>query len=299
MDIMEVLMIDFWQALWSPEGGFLRIAMLAGLFSSVSFGMIGSFVVVRRVSYIAGAVSHSVLGGIGLSMFLEGNYGWTFPPMLGATLAALLSAAIIAWVDLRVKERSDSIIGAIWVIGMAGGILLLSRTPGYVDPSSYLFGNILLVRSYDLWAVLALDILVIILSIFLYHRLVAVSFDPQFAQLRGIRTARYHVGFLLLTALSIVVMVRIVGIVLVIALLTLPAATAGRWVRNLWQMMLLSVVLVSAYTLGGIGLSYYWELPSGAVIVLLAGLVYLLSLTKSLFIKKGSSVKQKAKIIKE
>jgi len=139
-------MTEFFAALTDPNLPFLRYALLTGIFASIPFGIIGSFVVVRKISYIAGAIAHCVLGGIGFGLYMEKAVGVTwFGPMQGAVVVALLAAVILAMVSRHARQREDSVIGALWAVGMATGLLFIARTPGYVDPMSYLFGNILLV----------------------------------------------------------------------------------------------------------------------------------------------------------
>jgi zinc transport system permease protein len=271
--------MEYWNLIFAPEGDMLRLALIAGLLSSLCFGMMGSFVVVRRLGALAGAIAHSTLGGIGLSFWLKGNYDITWlSPMGGAVLFAVSSALLIGIIKLYSRERADTLINAVWVMGMSAGILFLADTPGYVDASSYLFGSILLVQPSDIYLILILDILVVALFLLLYNRFLAMSFDQEFASLRGIPVKLYYVLFLVLTALSIVVMMRIVGVVMVIALLTLPAATAGRIAGSMLQMIWISIVLVAVAVVAGMNLSYVLELPAGAVIVMLAGAMYILSL---------------------
>jgi len=271
-------MLDFITALRDPGASFLRCALGAGLLASVAFGIVGTYVVARRISYIAGAISHCCLGGIGVALYLQKAAGiaW-FHPLLGAVLAAVVSALIIGWVSLRARQREDTVIGALWAIGMAVGLLFLARTPGYVDPMSYLFGNILLIGRGDLWIVLGLDALAVGLGVVFYHPLMAVCFDEEFARLRGLRVELYYLLLLTLTALTVVLLVNVVGIVMVIALLTLPAAVAGRFARQLWQMMALSVIFCAVFTAGGLAVSYQTDLPTGPVIIVFAGAVYLAS----------------------
>ncbi|MDX9754886.1 MAG: metal ABC transporter permease [bacterium] len=270
-------MLEFFHALNDPNIPFLRYALLTGILASVAFGIMGTYVVVRRISYIAGAISHSVLGGIGAAFYLQNAMGWDWVhPMLGALVAALLSALIIGLVSLYAKQREDTVIGAIWAIGMAIGLLFLAKTPGYVDPMSYLFGNILLISKGDLWLVVGLDCLILGVILFCYQTFLAVFFDEEHCRLRGIRTQFYYLLLLCLTALTIVLLVRVVGIVMVIALLTLPSAVAAHFSRSMGQMMLLSVGFCMVFVLTGMGVSYTQNLPTGPVIILLAGLVYLL-----------------------
>ncbi|MCK4412538.1 MAG: metal ABC transporter permease [Candidatus Eisenbacteria sp.] len=272
-------MVEFFQALADPDAAFLRYAFVTGLLASVAFGMMGTYVVARRISFIAGAISHSVLGGIGASLYLQQVAGWQWcHPMVGAVFSALAAAVIIGIVTLRARQREDTVIGAIWAIGMAAGLLFIAKTPGYFDAMSYLFGNILLISRGDLWLVLALDVLVVVIAIVFYNRLLAVCFDEEFARVRGVNVEFYYLLLLCLTALTIVLLVRVVGIVMVIALLTLPAAIAGQLSRQLWQMMLIAILLCVLFVAVGLGVSYAHDLPSGPTIIAIAGLVYLASL---------------------
>jgi zinc transport system permease protein len=184
---------DFINVLFSQNMPFIRYAIIAGLLSSVSFGVIGSFVVIKRISYIAGAISHAALGGIGGALYLSYHYNLSFiTPVSGAIFSALLAGGIISVVNLKFKQREDTIIGIIWAVGMALGLLFLSKTPGYIDPMSYLFGNILLIGKADLYLILALDVVVILLSILFYNQFLAVSFDEDFARVRGLNTGFYQ-----------------------------------------------------------------------------------------------------------
>lgn len=272
-------MTEFFAALTDPGMPFFRYALLTGIFASLPFGVIGTFVVVRRISYIAGAIAHCVLGGIGLGLYLETAVGvsW-FGPMQGAVLVALLAAVILALVSRYASQREDSVIGALWAVGMASGLLFIAKTPGYVDPMSYLFGNILLVSRSDFLFVLALDVVVLGLVGVFYNTFLAVCFDEEFARLRGVATGWMYLLLLCLTALTIVLLVRVVGIVMVIALLTLPASVAGNFSKNILQMMLLAVLFCIAFVVSGLGVSYTLDLPSGPVIIVIAAIVYLLVL---------------------
>lgn len=270
-------MIEFLQGLADPRLAFLRYAFAVGLLASVAFGIVGTYVVSRRITYIAAAISHCVLGGIGLGLYLQVVHGvrWA-SPMLGAVVSALLAAVVIGLVSLYARQREDTVIGAVWSVGMAAGLLLIQKTPGYrADAMSYLFGDILLVTARDLWTVAALDLLVVGLAVAFHHKLVAVCFDEEFAALRGVRVKLHYLLLLCLTALTIVLLVRVVGIILVIALVTLPAAVAGHFSRRLWQMMLLATVFSAAFVSAGLALSYAHGLRSGPVIVILAGATYL------------------------
>jgi len=283
----DISMTEFLAALADPNLPFFRYALLTGIFAAIPFGIIGTFVVVRRISYIAGAIAHCVLGGIGLGLYLEKAVGITwFGPMQGAVLVALLAAVILALVSRHAQQREDSVIGALWAVGMAAGLLFIAKTPGYVDPMSYLFGNILLVSKSDFLFVLALDALVMLVVWVFYNSFLAVCFDEEFARLRGVKTGWIYLLLLCLAALTIVLLVRVVGIVMVIALLTLPASIAGNFSRNILQMMFFSVLLCAGFVVVGLGVSYNMDLPSGPVIIVIAAIVYLLVLLGGRF-RKG------------
>lgn len=271
-------MIEFLRALSDPAIPFLRYALVVGLLASVSLGIVGSYVVTRRITYIAAAISHCVLGGIGAALYLNAAMGMNWcNPMYGALAAAVLSALIIGLVSLYARQREDTVISAVWAVGMAIGLLFFAKTPGYVDPMSYLFGNILLISRYDVWLVAAMDVVVVALGLGFYPKLLALCFDEEFAELRGVKVKLYYMLLLCLTALTVVLLVRVVGIVLVIALLTLPAAVAGHFARQLWQMMAIAILFCMAFVTAGIALSYPSNLPSGPVIILIAGAAYLLA----------------------
>jgi zinc transport system permease protein len=257
---------------------FLQYALLAGVLGSFACGVMGTYVVVRRITYITGGIAHCVLGGIGAAIYLQRVHDWQWlEPLHGAIIAAVSAALIIGLVSLRLKQREDTVIGAMWAIGMAVGILCISRTPGYnEDLMSYLFGNILMVSSRELILVCILDVLVLLVSVLFYKQFLAVCFDEEFARTRGLRVESYYLLLLILTALTVVVLVTVVGVVLVIALLTLPIAVAGKLARRLWQMMIYSIVLTVVFTTGGLALSYQTDLPAGATIIVLCGAVYLL-----------------------
>lgn len=280
-------MIEFIKQLGDPSMSFLLYAFLTGAVASVAFGIIGSYVVTRRITAIAGAIAHCVLGGIGLALFLKLNYHWTWcNPIYGAIVAALLSAIIIGLVSMYAREREDTVIGAIWAIGMATGLLFLAKTPGYIDLHSYLFGNILLVNADDFKLTILLDIIVLVPSVIFFNNFLAVCFDSRFAELRGIRTRLTYLLLLCMTALTIVLMVTIVGIIMVIALLTLPAAIAGYFTRRLWSMMSLAIILSFVFTTSGLVASYQMDLPSGPVIVCIAGICYILTIAYRMIVRR-------------
>jgi zinc transport system permease protein len=256
---------------------FLQYAFLTGILASVACGVIGSYIVTKRITYIAGSIAHSVLGGLGAARYCQVAFGWEwFYPFYGAVAAALISAAVIGTVSMKAKQREDTVIGAIWAIGMAVGILFIYKTPGYnEDLMSYLFGSILMVSPRDLWMIVCLDVLVVAVGAAFYNQFLALCFDEEFARLRGINVEVQYLLLLCLTALTVVLLVSVVGIVMVIALLTLPAAIAGELTRRLWHMMVLSAALTVLFTVSGLVLSYGPNLPAGATTIVIAGIVYL------------------------
>jgi zinc transport system permease protein len=259
---------------------FLQYALLAGVIASVACGIVGSYVVARRITYIAGGVAHCTLGGMGMARYLHAECDWTWlHPLHGAVVSAILAALIIGLVSLHARQREDTVISALWAIGMAVGILFIAKTPGYQeDLMSYLFGNILLVSQQDLVLIGALDVLVVAVGVLFYNKFLAVCFDEEFARLRGVQVEFYYLLLLCLTALTVVVLVNVVGLIMVIALLTLPVAIAGNFVNRLWQIMLLATLISIVLTTGGLVVSYEPELPSGATTIALAGALYLLVL---------------------
>ncbi len=254
------------------EHAFLQFAVAAGLLASIGCGVVGTYVVVKRIAFLAGGIAHSVLGGMGAAVY----YG--FDPLGGALAAAVVSALLIGWVRLQWHAQEDTLIGALWAIGMAAGILFISKAPGYqADLMSFLFGNILLVPEESLWFMAGLDA-VLLVVVGAYHRqFLAIAFDEEFARLRGIPVAFFYLLLLVLVAVTVVLLIQVVGLILVLALLTLPAAVAGHYVHSLGRMMFLAVLLGSAVTLSGLALSYAPDLPPGPTIILLAGVMYVVS----------------------
>jgi len=254
---------NMWEAL---QYDFMRNALLAGLLVSISCGIIGSLVVVNRIVFISGGIAHAAFGGVGLGFF----YG--FSPFLGAAIFASGVSLIMGAVSLKSKHRADTIIGVLWAIGMAVGIILIDLTPGYhVDLMSYLFGSILAVPASDLWLMLPLDGFILLVVLLFYKEFVALSYDEEFAFVVGIPVKTLYLLLLGMTALSIVMIIQVVGLILVIALLTIPPYIAEKYTRSLGRMMVLSSILGVCFTLSGLWLSYVFDLTSGATIILVAG----------------------------
>jgi zinc transport system permease protein len=263
-------------ALLDPAFPFARNALAAGILSSVLFGVLGSVVTVKRMASLAGAISHAVLGGVGLALFLSSrNIAPGFPPIAGALAFALGAALLIALVSLKAKQREDTVINAIWAIGMSLGVLFMAKTPGYVDPTSYLFGNILLVSRGDIMLLAILDILVIFCAWFFYPQIEASAFDEEFAKTRGAKTGRIFLAILAVVAVSVVLLQTFVGIVMVIAMLTLPAGTVGQFSKNLAGMMLGATLCSVLFSVAGLAASWSLDLPAGATVVIAAGGIFL------------------------
>lgn len=271
-------MISFYEALMSNS--LLLAAVLASLAASIVSGIIGSYVVVKRIVFISGSISHSVLGGIGLCLWLERAKGveW-ISPLYGALGAAILSALIIGWIHLNYRQREDSVIAALWSIGMAVGVLFISQTPGFnVELTNFLIGNILWVTHWDLYILGALDLIVILLVACLHKRFLAICFDEEQARLQGLPVNALYLLLLVLIAVSIVLLIQVVGIILVMTMLTIPAAIANLLTGRLSSMMAIAILLSGGLCLSGMGIAYHLDWPAGATIGLLAGVAYVLSL---------------------
>lgn len=269
-------MKGFLDALLDPALPFVRNALATGLLSSVLFGVIGSVVTVKRIAGLAGAVSHAVLGGVGLALFLSvRGIVPGLPPIAGALAFAVVAAILIAVVSLKAKQREDTVINAIWAIGMSLGVLFIAKTPGYIDPMSYLFGNILLVSSTDLLLLAVLDIMVVAAAWLFYPQLAASAFDEEFARTRGAKTDLIFLAILAIIAIAVVLLQTFVGIVMVIAMLTLPAGTAGYGARSLARMMAGATALSAVFSVTGLAASWSADLPAGATVVVIAGAVFI------------------------
>ncbi len=256
---------------------FLQHALLTGILASVACGIIGTYIVVRRISYIADGIAHTVLGGMGAALYLHRVYHWHgVEPIHGALVAAVIAAVIIGLVSLWAKQREDTVISALWAVGMAVGIVFIARTPGYSeDLMGYLFGNILMVSSDDLWMLAGLDIIIVAVGLLFYNQFMAVCFDQEFARLRGVKVELFYLLLLGLAALTVVVLSTVVGIVMVIALLTLPVGIAALFSSAMWRMMVLSSILCAIFTTSGLVLSYGPDYPAGATTIIIAGAAYL------------------------
>ncbi len=252
---------------------FMRNALMAGILTSIICGVIGSLIVVNRLVFLSGGVAHSAYGGIGLAFYFG------IPYMLGAVGFAFLAAMLMAAVSMKSKQRADTIIGVIWAVGMASGVLLLDMTPGYnVDLMSYLFGSILSVPFSDLITMLIIGSSILLVVTYYFRDLLVMSYDEEFARVRGVPVRGLYYLLIGIVAITVVMVVQVVGLILVIALLTIPPYIAEKYTRSLLQMMLLSCVFGMVFTIGGLWASYTFDMTSGAVIIFFAGIAFFLSL---------------------
>ncbi len=244
---------------------FVQHALLAGILVSLAAGIIGSLIVVNRMVFLAGGIAHTSYGGIGLAVFLG------LPIFLGASLFAVGAAILVAWLTLHDRSRIDTFIGLMWAVGMAIGVILIDLTPGYnVDLMSYLFGSILAVETGDLYFMGILLLVIVAVVTLRYREILAVSYDSEYAALRGINVGVIYTLVLVLSALTVVVAIKVVGLILVISLLTMPTYIAEKLTGSLAGMMAVSGLLATLFTLSGLAASYLWNLTSGAAIILVS-----------------------------
>lgn len=260
--MLEVLQYDF-----------IQNALIAGILISIAAGIIGSLVVVNKITFLTGGIAHSSYGGIGLAIYLG------IPVLFGATIFAVITAIIIAIITIKNRNRIDSIIGMMWASGMAIGIVFVDLTPGYnVDLMSYLFGSIIAVSKDDILYMSFLDLFIISVIVFFYKEILAVSYDSEFASLRGINVKFFYTLILVLAGLCVVAAIKAVGLILVIALLTIPTYLAESFASRLSSMMIISSILATIFTILGLVVSYMYDISSGASIIIVA--VVILAIVK-------------------
>lgn len=251
---MEILQYDF-----------MRHALVVGLLVSIACGIVGSYVVIKKIVFLSGSISHTAYGGIGLGYYLG------ISPIIGAAIFTIMAALGIGAITNRNHQREDALIGMMWAVGMAIGVIFVKLTPGYTaDLMSYLFGSILTVPLMEIGLILVLDMVILAVVWVYYEEFKAIAFDQEYAEISGINTRYFNLLLLVLIALTVVIMIRAVGIILVIALLTIPATIAGQFTSKLPAMMGLSTLLGVIFTTGGLWLSYVFDMPSGATIILVA-----------------------------
>lgn len=251
---------------------FMRNAMMAGLLASLACGIVGVYVVVKKIVSMSGSIAHASFGGIGLGYLLN------FSPILGAMFFSLLSALTMGLVTRKTRLPEDTAIGILWALGMALGVIFIGLSAGYApDLMSYLFGNILTVPVSDLYLMAALDLIIMALTAAFYKEFLLLSFDEEFATTVGMPVNGLYLLLLCMVALTVVVLIRVVGMILVIAMLAFPAAMARQFTHDVKKMMMLAVIFGMLFTFGGLWISYILNLASGATIILLSGLTLLLT----------------------
>lgn len=270
------------------EYTFFQHALLGSLLASIACGIIGTYIVTRRLVFISGGITHASFGGIGLGLFAG------ISPLLSAAVFSVLSAFGVEWLSKRKDMREDSAIAVFWTLGMALGIMFSFLSPGFApDLSAYLFGNILTITEVDLWLLGLLSVLLTGFFTLYIRPIIYIAFDREFARSQKIPVAFFEYTLMMFIALTIVACLRMVGIVLAISLLTLPQMTANLFTHNFKKIIGLSVVIGFLSCLGGLFISYHWKVPSGASIIFFSILIYAVSKTgKSLSVYR----KRKRKI---
>lgn len=252
---------------------FMQNAIIAGLLVAIACGVMGSFVVVNRLSGVAGGIAHASYGGVGLACFLG------FSPMLGSLGFAILCALLMGFLTWRDRDRADTLIGVIWAVGMALGVILTDLTPGYSgDMMSFLFGSILTVPTELLYLMGGLLAVILVTVSVFFRRFLAISYDPEFSCVRGERVLLLYLLLITLIALTVVMAVQAVGLILVIALLTLPAFIAEAYAKGLVSMMVIASAISAILVVAGLFIAYSFNFVTGPVIILLGALVYLVHL---------------------
>jgi len=281
-------MIDFFRD--SAENPFLLHGLVAGILASIACGTIGPHVVVRRIVFLAGAIAHMAVGGVGVAIWARATWPDTFDwfrPIHGALLAAVIAALIIGVIHHRIAERVDTLIGAMWAVGMSLGIMLMKFTPGYqVELMGYLFGNLAYVSAADLQLMAALNVAIVATVLVWHKRLLAMAVDPEQCRLQGIPILGTNLLLLTLVALTVICLVQVVGLILVLALLTLPAATAAHHLHRLGPIIFASVIIASLLTTLPRIAVYGTLVSPESAIVITAATVYLFSLATRTLLRK-------------
>lgn len=260
MDILELLHYTFF-----------RHALLGSLFASITCGIIGTYIVTRRLVFISGGITHASFGGIGLGLYAG------ISPLLSAAVFSVLSAFGVEWLSKRKDMREDSAIAVFWTFGMAVGIIFSFLAPGFTpDLSAFLFGNILTITPTDIWMLATLSVLLILFFTLFLNPIIYIAFDREFARSQRIPVAIFEYLLMMFIALTIVSCLRMVGIVLAISLLTLPQMTANLFTHSFKRIIWLSIAIGYIGCLGGLVISYKLQVPSGAAIIFFSILVYAL-----------------------
>lgn len=277
MDILDLL-----------QYGFFRNALLGSLLASIACGLIGTYIVTRRLVFISGGITHASFGGIGLGLYAG------ISPLLSAAVFSVLSAFGVEWLSKRQDMREDSAIAVFWTLGMAIGIIFSFLAPGFTpDLSAFLFGNILTITSTDLWLLAGLSVLLIGFFTLFLRPIIYLSFDREFARSQGLPVALFEYILMMFIALTIVSCLRMVGIVLAISLLTLPQMTANLFTHSFKRIICYSILISYLGCLGGLLFSYQLQVPSGAAIIFFSILIYMLcKIGKSMYLCKQKKTNQ-------
>ena len=253
----------------------INTSIYAGILLSVAIGIIGSLIVVNKATSITGSIAHGSFGGIGIGLYLG------ISVLISTLLFTIFLAIILGIVSLYFQDRKDSLIGVIWALGMSIGIIFLNLTNGYqADALSYLFGNILLVGDSDLKFMAITDLVLVFSILLLYNRFLAMSYDIEFLRLRGVNVSLLYFYFLILTSITIVMSVRAIGIILILALFTIPPLIAEKFTKKFYQTIILSSIIAFIFIASGILISYYYDLSPTPIIVLIASFGLFLSMLK-------------------
>ncbi|MCA9400863.1 MAG: metal ABC transporter permease [Candidatus Omnitrophica bacterium] len=264
-------MINFFQDI--IQYSFLQQAIIAGLLACVACGITGSLVVVKKMTYVSGGMAHAIFGGVGIA------YYFGMHPLIGALMFAILASVLLGLLKLKLAQKEDTLISAFWSLGMAVGIIFMYLKPGYnVDLMSFLFGNILMVSKQDVLILVILDLVICLITFFYYRQLMFVCFDEEYTSIRGFSKKYLYILLLCVISMTVVVLMQIVGLILVIALLTLPASIAGMFSRNLGAMMRWAVLFGMIFIILGLFFAYHFNIPSGAAIIVLTTAGYILAI---------------------
>lgn len=258
---------------------FFQKAFLSAVFASISCGIIGGYIVSKRIVFISGGITHASFGGIGLAFLLG------FNPLLGAVIFAVMAALGIQFFTKVAEIREDSSIAIWWSLGMALGIIFIFLAPGYTpNLMSYLFGNILTVTVTELWWMFILNVIIIAFFSLFFRKILYIAFDEEFARAAGLRVSLFNSLTMILIALTVVLNIRVVGIILILSLLTIPQATANLYTKNFKKLLILSSVFAFIGTISGLFISYFLDIPSGAAIIFTLVIIFgVLRLAKYFF----------------
>lgn len=259
---------------------FFVMALLAGVAASIAGGVVGTYVVTKRIVFMSGSIAHAVLGGMGLALYLRRTLDLPWlQPIHGALVFAIIAAFLMGLIHLYYKQREDTVIASLWTCGMALGVIFLSLTPGYnVEVLNFLFGNILWTNTQDLYILFGLDLFIFMMIYFFHRKFLAICFDERQALLQGAHVKGLYFLLLSLIAITVVLLIQIVGAILVIAILSLPSAIANLFAQKFSKIMFLAALIGILFTLIGISCSFAINWPPGATIALVSTLGYFLAL---------------------